>query len=90
MKAADYILSYDIADTKRLQKLARQLEKVGMRIQYSVFFLPGFVEDDLFKVIETVNRIIDPDEDDVRIYTLMGTGTVLGKGVDLKNFAVFS
>ena len=35
----DYLVCYDIADPKRLSKLARALEKRAYRIQYSIFLL---------------------------------------------------
>tara|TARA_B100001093_G_C26797557_1_gene1001852 strand:+ start:1265 stop:1555 length:291 start_codon:yes stop_codon:yes gene_type:complete len=34
------IISYDIADPKRLRSIARTLESYGWRIQYSVFECP--------------------------------------------------
>lgn len=35
-----YIVSYDIADPRRLRQVARLLEGFGSRIQYSVFECP--------------------------------------------------
>ena len=35
-----YIVSYDIADPRRLRKVARIVEGFGTRIQYSVFECP--------------------------------------------------
>ena len=33
-----YLVAYDIADPKRLRKVARACEDFGLRRQYSVFF----------------------------------------------------
>ena len=88
-RAADYIISYDIADSKRLQRLARRLEKLAMRIQYSVFYAPSVSQEKLFDIIETVNDIIDQEEDDVRIYTIMDAGYALGQAVDLEDPLIF-
>lgn len=35
-----YLVSYDIANPKRLRKVARTLESYGTRLQYSVFECP--------------------------------------------------
>jgi len=37
MKRKRYIVSYDVADPKRLRKVARVAEGFGYRLQYSVF-----------------------------------------------------
>ena len=89
-RAADYIISYDIADSKRLQRLARRLEKLAMRIQYSVFYAPSVSQEKLFDIIETVNDIIDQEEDDVRIYTILDAGYALGQAVDLDDPLTFT
>jgi CRISPR-associated endonuclease Cas2 len=82
-KTADYIISYDISNSKRLQRLARRVEKLAMRIQYSVYFAPSVTQERLFDIIDTINEFIDPEEDDVRIYTVVNTGYALGQAVDL-------
>jgi CRISPR-associated protein Cas2 len=40
MARRKYIVSYDIADSKRLRRVARVIEGFGSRIQYSVFECP--------------------------------------------------
>jgi len=80
---SDFIISYDISDSKRLQRLARRLEKVAMRIQYSVFFCASVTQTDLFAIIEDINEVINQDEDDVRIYHILDAGIALGQAVDL-------
>ncbi|MEA1918341.1 MAG: CRISPR-associated endonuclease Cas2 [Campylobacterota bacterium] len=85
----DYLISYDISNTKRLQKLARRLEKLAIRIQYSVFFAQAIGQEDLFEIMETINDVIDDNEDDVRIYTIIDVGDALGRAVDLENPLLF-
>ncbi len=90
MKKADFIISYDISNSKRLRKLAKELEKFAIRIQYSVFYVPSVSQEMLFDIIETINEIIDTNEDDVRIYTVSDPGFKLGQAVDLSDPTTFS
>ena len=39
MKRFDFLVCYDIADAKRLRKVAKLLEKEAIRIQKSQFFM---------------------------------------------------
>ena len=70
----DYIVSYDIANKKRLAKLAKALEKSAMRIQYSVFLLSSVSKYELLSIIDIINEIINIEADDVRIYTIVDFG----------------
>jgi len=90
LKKADYIICYDISDSKRLRKLAKNLEKFAMRIQFSVFFAPSVSQEMLFDIIESINEVIDIDEDDVRIYTVLDPGFKLGQAIDLHDPTTFS
>ncbi len=80
-----YIIAYDIADVKRLARLARRLEKVSIRIQHSIFYAHSFTQQELYATIDTINDCIDSNEDDVRIYTVMEAGVSLGQAIDLDN-----
>ena len=65
-----YLICYDIAeDPKRLNRVARYLEKFACRVQYSVF-VGSFFEHSLEGVLRDLERIIDPRKDDVRCYPL--------------------
>ena len=65
-----YLICYDIAeDPKRLRRVARYLEKVAFRVQYSVF-VGSFFEYSLEEVLNDLAAIIDPRKDDVRCYPL--------------------
>ena len=90
MHTADYLICYDISDNKRLQKLGRRLDKLAIRIQYSVFYAPSVTQEMLFDIIETIDEIIDATEDDVRIYTVVDAGFRLGKAIDLSDVTILS
>ena len=68
MKNFDFVIGYDIASPKRLQKVAKLLEKVAIRIQYSLFFYPKVSREVLEKLTSDILELIDEKEDDVRIY----------------------
>ncbi len=64
-----YIVSYDIPDNKRRTKLSKCLEDFGDRVQYSVF--ECILDENLLKkMTKRIQRIVDEEEDKVRIYTL--------------------
>ena len=85
----DYIVSYDIANYKRLAKLARNLEKHAMRIQKSVFLLSSVSKKELLGIIDMINAIIDEEADDVRIYTIVDPGISLAQAVNLADPYIF-
>jgi len=86
---SDYIVSYDIADNRRLQRLAKQLEKVGIRIQFSVFLLCAFKPSEIYDTIETIKSVIDENEDDVRVYRVRDAGLSIGQAIDIADPYVF-
>ena len=83
MRKNDYLICYDIANPKRLAKLARMLEKEVIRIQYSIFIAKGFTKEKIYKIADAITDIIDPNEDDVRIYTIKDKGIAMGNAFDL-------
>ncbi len=89
-QTADYLICYDISDTRRVQKMGRQLEKFAIRIQYSIFYVPSATQETLFDIMETIEEIIEPEEDDVRIYTVLHSGIRLGQAIDLTDVTVLS
>ena len=66
-----YVISYDIPDDRRRGQLAKTLEGVGRRVQYSVFeaHLSGTQYEELKRA---VGDVIDAEEDSVRYYRLCG------------------
>jgi CRISPR-associated protein Cas2 len=66
-----YIVTYDIPDDRRRNRLAKTLLDFGIRVQYSVF--ECLLEADTRKKLdEAVQTVIDVEEDGVRIYPLCG------------------
>jgi CRISPR-associated protein Cas2 len=73
------LITYDIANPKRLIRLHRSLKKVAMPIQYSVFC--GELTDAvLANVRQMIDQIINRRQDDVRIYILPRHGWSIAIG----------
>jgi len=66
------VISYDIADDKRRNKVAKTLENYGTRVQYSVFECI-MEKDTLLKLREELKKIIDETQDSIRFYFLCET-----------------
>jgi len=64
-----YLVSYDIKDDNRRNRLSGELLKYGVRVQYSIFEIVA-TESKLKKLITTIKSIIYPFEDSVLIYPL--------------------
>jgi CRISPR-associated protein Cas2 len=86
-----YIVSYDIPNDRKRNKVAKTLLNFGDRVQYSVFECI-LDEKQLEKMTSKLGTIIS-DEDSVRIYALcakcQGIVKVLGKGSVTKDENVF-
>ena len=69
MALTHYLISYDISDPQRLQKIAKIMEDFGTRVLYSVFecFLTPIQLKSLRKSVES---LVDPLEDSVRYYVI--------------------
>ncbi|MDQ7074743.1 MAG: CRISPR-associated endonuclease Cas2 [Gammaproteobacteria bacterium] len=80
MKRRAYLAAYDIADSKRLRRVAKCLSQVGIRMQYSLFYLPLSVVERV-ALLQELAGLIKADEDDVRLYPVPKRGkiTVLGR-----------
>ncbi len=83
MKKDDYLICYDISDQKRLKKVAKFLEKELVRVQYSIFIAKNFKKEQIYEIADKLNEIIDPKEDDVRIYKIKNSGISMGIAFDL-------
>ena len=64
-----YLICYDIANPKRLNKVHRRAVKHAMFIQYSVYYHKGD-QSTLYDMLEEIKSVIDEQEDDVRAYTV--------------------
>jgi len=78
---ATYLVCYDIADTRRLQRICNFMKGMGFHLQYSVF-LCRLTWRELGALKVTIEELIEPSEDDVRIYPLPSRSLVfaLGRG----------
>jgi CRISPR-associated protein Cas2 len=85
MKQYDFLISYDIADQKRLAKIARVLEKEAIRIQYSLFFYKDATKVELHRLLKKILKIYNEQEDDIRVYKIKNYGLHFGTAIDLKN-----
>ena len=76
-----YLVCYDIADERRLQKVCNFMKGIGVHLQYSVF-LCRLTWRELGGLKEALEHLIEPSEDDVRIYPLPSRSLIfaLGRG----------
>lgn len=87
-----YLVSYDIPDTPRRTKISKTLKDFGERVQYSVFecLLDQVLLD---KMVYRLEKIIEKEEDSIRIYGLCGNCEkavkVMGLGVVTKDDKYF-
>jgi CRISPR-associated protein Cas2 len=63
------LVSYDVPDDRRRTRLAHTLKDFGERVQYSVFECR--LDERAQQILrERLTRLIDPEEDSLRIYRL--------------------
>lgn len=88
-----HLVSYDIPNDKRRTHLAKALEDFGDRVQYSVFECILDDNDLLNKMVARIEKIIDKEEDSVRIYNICAacekSTRIMGKGEIIKNEEVY-
>lgn len=66
-----YLICFDVADDRRLRRVADELENFGRRVQRSVF--ECWLDDgDLFELKCRMAGHIEPGEDHIRYYRLCG------------------
>jgi len=75
---SEFLIAYDIADTRRVAKVGRYLSKIGVRVEYSIFYVKAS-KDEMVEIAMKINDIIDSEMDDVRIYEIEDYGIALGK-----------
>ncbi|MEW6214073.1 MAG: CRISPR-associated endonuclease Cas2 [Nitrospirota bacterium] len=87
---ANYLICYDITEPRRLARVYKFIKGRGLHIQYSVFHC-SLTWPNLMELKEKLNRLIDEEEDDIRIYPLpceekvivMGCGDRVPDGVEI-------
>ncbi len=75
-----FLISYDIADPKRLGRVHRRLKQAGLPVQYSVFSVIT-TRSRVIRLLSRIEGLMDVREDDLRCYTLPARieCTTLGK-----------
>ena len=64
-----YMIAYDIANPRRLSRVHRVLKKQGLPVQYSVFTVV-MKRKPLLRLLERIDELIHPAQDDIRCYRL--------------------
>ena len=86
MKKYNFIVAYDISSPKRLQQLAKFLEKDAIRIQKSIFFYSEISKNSLGLIVDNILSIIDEKDDDVRVYQVdINRSISINSAIDLSN-----
>jgi len=83
-QGARWLVAYDIADAKRLQRLGRYMGQVAIRLQLSVYLVdPSLIP--IQELVSNIEQIIDASEDDVRLYRLTSRSRMWGLGQQFEN-----
>ena len=69
MKPVRYLVCYDVADPLRLGRIYRLLSGEAALVQYSVYLYEG-TTGSVQALAREISSLIDPREDDIRIYAL--------------------
>jgi len=85
----NYLICYDIKEKKRLARVARYVEKEAFRIQKSIYLLPNATTEALQLIAKEIQKRIDTQEDDVRIYTIKHSGYTSGIAINLDEPFIF-
>ena len=68
-----FVIGYDIAHPRRLQRVHREMCKHATQLEYSIFLLVGSAADQQ-RCLARIGALIKPCEDDVRCYRLPHRG----------------
>ncbi|MEO6319739.1 MAG: CRISPR-associated endonuclease Cas2 [Polaromonas sp.] len=81
-QTATWLVTYDIADPRRLAKVFKRLKKAGVPLQYSVFSVEASAAG-MAALMAQLARLIHAREDDIRAYRLPEHGwrTTLGEPI---------
>lgn len=77
-----WLVCYDIANPRRLQRIARRMERRGIRLQYSVFSVLAD-RNEIVEIHNELAELIDERHDDVRIYPISRSGRAALLGAHL-------
>lgn len=74
-----WLVCYDIADPRRLQRVHRVVCRHAVPVQYSVFHTIA-TRHEVLSVLHEIEEHIDPRQDDVRAYPLLTTARPVSLG----------
>lgn len=72
-KTVPWLVTYDIADPRRLARIFKRLKKEGVPVQYSVFAVDASAVK-MGALMSALATLIDAHADDVRAYRLPEDG----------------
>lgn len=78
-KKTSWIIAYDIASPRRLQRVHRYMKSCGIPLQYSVFMTRGN-EAFLDRIMNNLALIINHRDDDVRAYPVPENPEIIWMG----------
>ena len=81
-KKLPWLLCYDIAEPRRLQRVHKTVSHHAIPLQYSVFLSYG-TKREMLSMIDAIDELIDKREDDVRAYPLSFAAQVYTFGCSL-------
>jgi len=76
------LLAYDIADPRRLRRVARLCERYGLRVQASVF-LVELDQAQAVRLAAEMARLVHPQEDSVRYIPVCPRDLARSRGLGL-------
>ena len=89
MQRANFLITYDISDEKRLAKIARAMEREAFRIQRSIYLYPDATINEMVPLLKKVVSLMHEQKDDLRVYKIKKGSVALQSGIDLNNPYVF-
>ena len=88
MHQKNYILCYDIKNSKRLQKVQRRVSNTMLRVQYSVYYATLYPKD-MDVLIKDIDKIIH-HHDEVTVYEVEPLEEAFLVGGQLSQVMLFS
>jgi len=79
---ARYLVTYDIADPRRLGRLYRFMKKQGIPVQYSVFQVDASAQE-ITRLMAKIAKMIHHAADDVRAYRIPENGWQVTLGASI-------